>query len=53
MDRIVEMAQIHSVIPLLFTPVPESALYEEYRGYLLGYLKSDAQVKLMTYSTPG
>jgi radical SAM superfamily enzyme YgiQ (UPF0313 family) len=27
-------SRIGSVIPMLFTPVPGSALYEEYRGYL-------------------
>jgi len=44
----VETAQMHSVIPMLFTPVPGSALYEEYRGYLFDEMGFDLQSKQPT-----
>lgn len=36
-------SRIGSVIPMLFTPVPGSALYEEYRGYLFEEMGFDRQ----------
>ena len=36
-------SRIGSVIPMLFTPVPGSALYEEYRGYLFDEMGFDLQ----------
>jgi hypothetical protein len=32
---------MHSVIPMLFTPVSGSALYEEYRGYIFDEMDFD------------
>ena len=34
-------SRVGSVIPMLFTPVPGSALYEEYRGYLFDEMGFD------------
>ena len=42
-DRIAETTQIHSAIPILFTPVPRLALYGEYRGYLFDEMGFDLQ----------
>ena len=36
-------SKIGSVIPMLFTPVPGSAMYEEYRGYLSEEMGFDLQ----------
>ena len=36
-------SRIGSVIPMLFTPVPGSALYEEYRGYLFDEMGFDLE----------
>lgn len=36
-------SRIGSVIPMLFTPVPGSTLYEEYRGYLFDEMCFDLQ----------
>ncbi len=36
-------SRIGSVIPMLFTPVPGSVLYEEYRGYLFDDMGFDLQ----------